>query len=123
SNLNLRRQPIRPMASCGKINLAPFHSSINRCGLGTLIWLRVLRSRSRIRADRVCGQSCRSLPVQHEAQALIGGKELADQRAEQAGVTAKVITAVASAAWNHMDVSPVYACVDRRVVVCESLVH
>src|SRR5215813_4606008 len=34
--------------------------------------------------------------------------------APQAGVTAKVITAVASAAWNHMDVSPVYACVDRR---------
>src|SRR6516225_6479367 len=33
--------------------------------------------------------------------------------AAQAGVTAKVITAVASAAWNHMMFSPIYACVDR----------
>src|SRR5262249_14666568 len=34
--------------------------------------------------------------------------------AAQAGVTAKVITAVAGAARNHMGVSPVYGCVHRR---------
>ncbi len=43
--------------------------------------------------------------------------------AAQAGVTAKIITTIASAAWNHMMFPPFTPALIAGVVVSESLVH
>ena len=55
------------------------------------------------------------------ARLLLGWSQF--QLAAQAGVTAKVITAVASAAWNHMMFPPFTPALITEVVVSERLVH